>query len=212
MIIPLVNAKLLLSKSKTVDLFFLESSPMNAYKFKAKSHEEYIELKQLIQPDQFYEFLSTFNGKLYRWKAIINYFIDQDNCLIAYNPIVYDIQNDLRKERLGVIDTAFITDMKFNGQNISLYDKSIPTISQDISESGILIFTKLDLTEILKYEDNEITVNFQGNILSELGQKKIKIKRIFADNNNYYYGCEFQVNDFQDLKQINKIIQQLKLK
>lgn len=207
--IPLVDTKMFLPNGLLVDFKYLKQEG-NTYCFGIVNPNIFTQIAAFLKQNSIYTFITVFNGKIYKWQStLFNINADEQFCSFIY-PSIIEITDDRRKERLIIKDKVFIQSIYFNGNFIDLKGKLIPTITKDISESGILFYTNLDLTELERYPDNEISLSFDGDVLNGLGSKNVTVKRNFRNGNTYFYGCQFKIKDFEDFKQINKIVQILK--
>lgn len=208
MLVPLTNTKLINEDGSYLELDF-EKLNGEQYVFVISNSTDLHKVLPNLEEGNIYNFFSVFNQKIFRWRGFV-FRIDLNNGLLYVNdPVVIDVKEDIRKERIPVKDVASIVNIELDGHTVKLEGRYIPSVTKDISETGILFFTNLDLTH-LKDMDSSITLSFEGGVLKSLGEKKVKVQRVFKDGNFYYYGCEFQLNDLNEIKQLNRIIQEVK--
>ncbi len=207
--IPLKDCKIVLSNTVSIDLKYITFDG-NAFKFSMHSLDTFIKFQQIHSAERTYIFTTEDSGKIYKWIGNITSLIPPTKSFVVKNISLLGTKSDQRKPRLKVKDKVSIFKMEFDQKVLDLSSQEIPTLSFDISETGVLLYTTYNFGDVANYDDHRVYLKFVGPILGELGVKTTKIKRFFQDGNFYYYGCQFEINGFEDMKQIHKIIQTLK--
>ena len=209
--IPLKDTKILLSNTVSLDLKFIDYDKIHgALKFSMHSLETFIKFQQIHSTERTYIFATDYDGKVYKWVGNITSLAPTSKTMIIKNTQLMGVKQDQRKPRIKVRDRVSIIKMEFDQKVLDLTTQPIPALTFDLSESGLMLYTTYNFGEVSRFDDHRIYIRFEGSILGELGVKSVRVKRFFQEGNMFYYGCQLEINGFDDMKQIHKILQTLK--